>query len=322
MIFLLFFSSYNRYLNAVFVSVFIVGVLYTTVVIKKKEASYFSCVVFLSIVVNHIGDVNPYLFVWDRFLDTVIGIAVGVCVNCFNLPRQKNNDILFISGLDDTLLYGNDKMSDYSRIELNRMLDEGLMFTISTMRTPASLLEPVRDIRLKLPVIAMDGAVLYDFNRRKYIHTYVISNSGSREILNIIEQAGLTCFINVIEDDVLEIFYHESDDEVIYFMLLYPTEIIENFYKILCEKGVTASYKVLKYKSDDYEGYSYIKIYNRNASKEHMIDYLKRNLEVEKTVTFGSIERRYDVLIGEGDTNKVVREIKKRYEPLKPIGRK
>ncbi len=349
LIFLLFFSSYNRYLNAVFVSVFIVGVLYTTVVIKKKEASYFSCVVFLSIVVNHIGDVNPYLFVWDRFLDTVIGIAVGVCVNCFNLPRQKNNDILFISGLDDTLLYGNDKMSDYSRIELNRMLDEGLMFTISTMRTPASLLEPVRDIRLKLPVIAMDGAVLYDFNRRKYIHTYVISNSGSREILNIIEQAGLTCFINVIEDDVLEIFYHESDDEVliklvedmrksplrnyfnsrelkdeqvIYFMLLYPTEIIENFYKILCEKGVTASYKVLKYKSDDYEGYSYIKIYNRNASKEHMIDYLKRNLGVEKTVTFGSIEGRYDVLIGEGDTNKVVREIKKRYEPLKQIGRK
>lgn len=75
-------------------------------------------------------------------------------------------------------------------------------------------------------------------------------------------------------------------------------------------------------KSDDYEGCSYIKIYNRNASKEHMIDYLKRNLGVEKTVTFGSIEGRYDVLIGEGDTNKVVREIKKIYEPLKQIGRK
>lgn len=53
-----------------------------------------------------------------------------------------------------------------------------------------------------------------------------------------------------------------------------------------------------------------------------MIDYLKRNLGVEKTVTFGSIEGRYDVLIGEGDTNKVIREIKKRYEPLKQIGRK
>lgn len=62
------------------------------------------------------------------------------------------------------------------------------MFTISTIRTPASLLEPVKDIRLKLPVIAMDGAVLYDINKRKYIHAYVISNPKSKEILNIIEE--------------------------------------------------------------------------------------------------------------------------------------
>lgn len=56
----------------------IVVVLYTTVVMKKKQASYFSCVLFLSIVVNYITDVNPYLFVWDRFLDTLIGILIGV----------------------------------------------------------------------------------------------------------------------------------------------------------------------------------------------------------------------------------------------------
>lgn len=166
----------------------------------------------------------------------------------------------------------------------------------------------------------------------------------SREILATIEEAGLACFINVIEDDVLEIFYQETDDKVhiklvedmrksplrnyfcsrslgdekvIYFMLLYPTGIIEDFYKVLSEKGITSSFKVLKYESDDYEGYSYIKIYNKNAFKENMIDYLKKLLGVEKTVIFGSIEGRYDVLIREGDTNKVVREIRKRYEPLK-----
>lgn len=60
------------------ISVMIVVVLYTTVVMKKKQASYFSCVLFLSIVVNYITDVNPYLFVWDRFLDTLIGILIGV----------------------------------------------------------------------------------------------------------------------------------------------------------------------------------------------------------------------------------------------------
>ena len=96
--------------------------------------------VFLSIAVNHAKDLNPYLFVWNRCLDTIIGILIGVAVNEFSLPREKHEEILFVSGLDDTLLCGS-RLSDYSRVELNRMIDEGLHFTISTCRTPASLLE-------------------------------------------------------------------------------------------------------------------------------------------------------------------------------------
>lgn len=69
------------YVGSVIISGMIVLVIYTSVFIKKKKASYFSCVVFLSIVVNHIGDSNPYLFACNRFLDTVIGIAIGVLVN-------------------------------------------------------------------------------------------------------------------------------------------------------------------------------------------------------------------------------------------------
>ena len=68
-------------MGSVIISGMIVLVIYTSVFIKKKKASYFSCVVFLSIVVNHIGDLNPYLFACNRFLDTVIGIAIGVLVN-------------------------------------------------------------------------------------------------------------------------------------------------------------------------------------------------------------------------------------------------
>jgi hypothetical protein len=38
---------------------------------------------------------------------------------------------------------------------------------------------------------------------------------------------------------------------------------------------------------------------------------------VEKTVTFGSIEGRYDILVRPGDMNYVVHMLKKLYEPLK-----
>ena len=280
---------YTELLDAVIISGFIVIVLYTTVLMKKKQASYFSCVVFLSIVVNHVTDTNPYLFVWNRFLDTMIGIIIGIGVNCFSLPKEKRKDILFVSGLDDTLLNKKDNLSDYSKIELNRMLDEGANFTISTMRTPASLMEPMWGIRLKLPVIAMDGAVLYDINENRYLKVYVISNSTSRKVLDLMKQEGLACFTNVIIDDMLVIYYEDtkekvqeelvknlrkspyriyvkrefqSEEGVVYFMMLYPSEIIEGFYKKLEQQGFTKDLNVLIYKSQDYEGYSYLKIYN------------------------------------------------------------
>lgn len=334
----------SEVVNALVISGMIIVVLYTTVLIKKKQASYFSCVVFLSIVVNHVADSNPYLFVWNRFLDTVIGIAIGIGVNSFSLPKRKQKDILFISGLDNTLLHKDDNLSDYSRVELNRMLDEGANFTISTMRTPASLREPMRDIRLKLPVIAMDGAVLYDIKENVYLKTYVISNTMAKKILELVHGQGLECFVNVIIDDMLVIFYRETEDQVhqslvkemrrspyrnyvksetldsedvVYFMLLYPKQIIEAFYQVLWENGILDKLKVLKYDSQDYPGYAYIKIYNKNATRENMSWYLKEMLGLEKTITFGSIEGRYDVVVEPGDTNKVVHELKKKYEPVR-----
>jgi hydroxymethylpyrimidine pyrophosphatase-like HAD family hydrolase len=334
--------SYSMVYNIV-VTLMIIVVLYTTVVINKKQASYFSCVVFLSIVVNHLSDQNPYLFVWNRFLDTMIGIIIGVGVNAAHLPKKKNRDILFLSGLDDTLLNKNDNMSAFSRFELNRILDDGAKFTIATKRTPASMMDPMQSIRLNLPVIAMDGAVLYDINEKRYLKKYIISYDKAKEIIDLIEKNGLKYFVNVIIDDMLVIYYQDMEDEVqnnlvtqmrrspfrnyvkrvlpeneevVYLMILERIEAIERFYFVLEEKGYTQKFKVLKYNSDDYPGYAYIKIYNKNASKQNMLDYLIQDLDIKQVVTFGSIPNHYDVLIEPGDMNRVVRVIKKMYESV------
>lgn len=329
--------------NALVITVLIIAVLYTTVLVKKKQASYFSCVVFLSIVVNHVTDANPYLFVWNRFLDTIIGILIGIGVNMVSLPHKKRRDILFVSGLDDTLLSSNHRLSDYSKVELNRMLDEGMNFTIATTRTPAALMEVMRDIRLKLPVIAMDGAVLYDIREKMYLKVYVISKDTARRVRELVKGEGLICFTNVIIDDMLVIYYDQSEDEVhrrlvgelrrspyrnyvqreapqdedvVYFMLLYPKDLIEAVYQKLDASGLTGELRIIKYDSDDYPGYAYIKIYNKNATKENMMGYLKNMTHVSEIVTFGSIEGRYDVVVESGDSNQVVHMLKKMYEPV------
>lgn len=147
-------------------------------------------------------------------MDTMIGIVIGIVINDFHLPIRRDNETLFISGLDDTLLNNKERLSSYSKVELNRMIDDGMNFTISTIRTPASLIEPLREIRLKLPVIAMDGAVLYDLQTNEYLRVYVISAETSQRLMRLIEKAGLCWYANVIIDDMLVIFYGDMEDDV------------------------------------------------------------------------------------------------------------
>ena len=53
--------------------------------------------------------------------------------------------------------------------------------------------------------------------------------------------------------------------------LLDKIYIINEFYDKLVKEGYEDKLKILKYPSDEYEGYSYIKIYNKNASKKNML---------------------------------------------------
>lgn len=325
------------------VALTIIAVIYVTLLLHKKDASYFSCVVFLSIVVNHIGDANPYVFVFNRVMDTMIGIIIGMLVNTAHLPRRKERDILFISGMDDALLESDHRLSPYSIVELNRMLADGANFTVSTMRTPASLIEPLRGIHLKLPVIAMDGAVMYDLTKNEYLHAYVISLETAQKLRVFLEGFEVNYFMNLILDNMLVIQYQELKNEAetdiynklhtspyrnyttmellpeaqcIYFMTIQPREQIDRIYEEFQQRDDFKKLRISRYDSDDYPGYAYIKIYNENATRENMIAYLRKETGLEHIVTFGSIEGKYDILVKECDHNKVVKTLKRMYEPL------
>lgn len=329
--------------EAVCLFIFIVLVLYTAVLLHKNQAAYFSCVVFLSIVINHIGDGNPYFFVWNRFLDTMIGIGIGLFVNNIRICFHPDRKTLFVSGVDDILLDKEDHISDFSKVELNRMIEDGMNFTISTKRTVASLLEPMRELNFQYPVIVMDGAAIYDTKNNEYLKEYVISQDTSGRLYDLMKRNNLSVYVNMIIDDTLLIYYGESEDEcnrklwkklkvsplrnyikreydgtekVVYFMVLDKTPIIENFYEKLVQEGYAENLKILHYPSDDYEGYSYIKIYNKNASKENMLLYLKERYGFESCLTFGTVEGKYDVMVPENNFNAMVRMVRKRYEPF------
>lgn len=322
----------------------VIAVLYTAVMVHQKNAAYFSCVVYLCITMVHIGDENPYLFVFNRVLDTLIGIVIGMLVNSAQLPRRKRRDVLFVAGFDDVLITkGETQVSDYSRVELNRMLDEGLPFTIMTMRTPASYLESAKDIRIKLPLILMDGAVLYDAENNTFLEKCELEYEDAKRLVDSLKAVGLDSFQNVIAGDSVIIYFEAIGNEgagkiyeklkkspyrnylcralpegerVAYIMSVDKKDKIMQAYRMLEKQGDTKRYKVLCYDSDDYEGYAYLKIYNQNASKLKMLEKLKEYTGFSSTRSFGSIPGMYDVVVEHATGDKVIKLLKQEFEPV------
>lgn len=136
-------------LHYVLVPLALILVLYSTVLMKVQEMAYFSGVVFLVITINHFTDANPYLFAFNRLLDTVIGVVIASIVNRVHLPRQKNTETLYVSALGHSLLGSDSRLSAYSLVELNRLMDDGAKFTISTLQTQATVRELLPGVRLR-----------------------------------------------------------------------------------------------------------------------------------------------------------------------------
>ncbi|MCM1186774.1 MAG: HAD hydrolase family protein [Lachnoclostridium sp.] len=338
---------FSYFFYCIFVAVFVMASLYTAAILKFQSAAYFSCVVYLSITLVHIGDDNPYLFVYNRVLDTLIGILIGIVVNNFHLPYKKDKETLFAAGLDDVLLSGGSPISAFNRIELNRMLEEGLAFTIMTMRTPASFLEAVNGIRLQLPVILMDGAAIYNVKENTYPYKCEMSYEEACSITETLRESGLESFQNVIHNDNVFIYFQNLANEgsrqlyetlrrspyrnyinlplpehvpVVYIMAFDKTDKIADAYQKMQAAGFAQRFKIVCYESHDYPGYSYLKIYHRNASRQTALEQLKQMTGFGHTYTFGTVPGMYDELVTNLDADDVVRLLKRKYET--PIFRK
>ena len=343
----------DSFLHYCIISIALIPIIYTTVVIKQKKASYFSCVVFLSIVVNHLMDENPYIFVANRSLDTLIGIFVGLVLNSVCIHGKYDRDTLFIADVDRAMDGLSTGITPFSQIMIKNMLEKGMQLTFMTLRTPAGFLEGMPDIKPKLPIIAMDGAILYDIKENRYPKVYVISAEHACNIESFIRSRGFNIFTTIILEDVLIIYYDElknateidiyekmhkspyrnylnkerpKDHPVVYMMCVDETRKIEQLVEDIKRSDIYEELKILSYPSDDYKGYSYIKIYSKNASVQNMTDYLRNMTGAEETLTFGDNDRnKTDYCYTECD--QIVRKLhhqfyfkrrEKAYEQCKP----
>lgn len=322
-------------------SVCIIPVIYTTVLINRRNAAFFSCVVFLSIALTHSFDDNPYLFVLNRILDTFIGIGIGIAVNQFHLPLKHDNQTLYISGIDSVLLSDQPYGIPYSKVELNRLISEGVKFTVSTIHTPAELIPILSGVNLRIPLVVMNGAALYDMKRNLYIDAEPLSETAAKQAEAIIAEQRLQCFVSILFDHTLLVFYDNLQNEaekahfdkqklspycnyvhasfrtalqtekILYLTVIAETHAVHHLEQRLLSE-MPDIVRVCVFPSE-MQRFAILNVCSPLASKKHMTEKLKILTKSENAVTFGSIEGEYDVTIRDGGGNHTIKMLRHLY---------
>ena len=221
---------------------------------------------------------------------------------------------LYVSDLDGTLLNRQAQLSDVTVEVINRAIAKGLDFTISTARTPTTALKIVEPLHLQLPVMMMNGVLVYDMASKKYLKKEVMDEETVRVLLGLIKMRGLNCFLYGLTDDIFCAYYDSVEStslnyfrnerimkydkkftevadlslvagkDIIYCMLREPKEKLEGFYRELSVvKGVKTEFYADIY-SDEYY---MLEIYSENASKKEALHYLREHSRYDSVISFG-----------------------------------
>ncbi|WP_294589480.1 HAD-IIB family hydrolase, partial [uncultured Ruminococcus sp.] len=114
---------------------------------------------------------------------------------------------LFISDLDGTLLDGNAEVTDFTRDTINRLTERGMLFSVATARSLASAGKILSGLELKVPVILMNGVLIYDMQKKEYIKINGLKRELSELVIDLARKFMLQPFMYSVSDNQLSTRY-------------------------------------------------------------------------------------------------------------------
>lgn len=180
--------------------------LYCSVVLKKSAAAGLAAIVFLCVVLGYPDLEQPLLQTLDRVMDTLIGILVAFGVNSLHLPREKHPEYVFFVRLQDLVPDRFTNVSSNVLVMLNRLSGEGANLCLVSKWAPAFLLSQMGLVKLRLPVIVMDGAAIYDIDSGSYLDITAIAPERVRLLCGLLEEMELGYQIYAVRERTMEIY--------------------------------------------------------------------------------------------------------------------
>ena len=108
-------------------------------------------------------------------------------------------DTLYVSDLDGTQLGDDAVFSARSREILQRLLREGMCFTVATARSVHSLKALLGGLPLSLPVVEFNGAYVTDLSTGKHLSVQALPGDLARDLFDRITVAGHSPFLSTFD---------------------------------------------------------------------------------------------------------------------------
>ena len=220
--------------------------------------------------------------------------------------------VLFVSDLDGTLMRGDLTISDFTVNTINRLVELGISFTYATARSIVSARIITSELKLDLPVITRNGAVLAENNTGNIIEKALFTKREVellKDLLTELPKAGfVSCYFG---DDMIKTFadtghtkglqgyldYYKDDPATVivpdingmfrgdpgYVTMIGDKDEIEPIYRRASEyKGWECIFQ-----KDIYRDEFWLEICPQNCTKAKSILKLKEEYGFDKLVVFG-----------------------------------
>lgn len=229
---------------------------------------------------------------------------------------------LFVSDLDGTLITKDERVSEYSRELLNRLIGRGLSFTFATARSCESARRAVAGLNLNIPVVLYNGglichpktnevtdAILFQDEDKAYVYSVLKAHgiqpfafgadkSSRRECVSWIagsETFGMQRYLLRRKGDSRFVSAQSEGDllrnAVFYFKCIGPRATLEGAWNDLKYD----SRFICIYHQETYQSDFWMEISPRAATKANGVKKLKSILGCDRVICFGDSSNDSDM---------------------------
>ena len=117
---------------------------------------------------------------------------------------------LYVSDLDGTLLRSDGSLSPYSVRTLNRLIGEGLRFTVASARGCGPIRNALAGLRLALPVINQNGAFVSDLASGRHVAIQALPPAIAHDLWSLLDDAGCRPFLMTFDGASDRLYYNDG----------------------------------------------------------------------------------------------------------------